>query len=112
MDFFTNFKNSGKDISDLGKKQQRRKVNELTTYVEKSLWFAETFGLTLKSVTFSDKCGLNHSVVYESSPEGKRYKDLSEEEKTRIKEILLIVDQYCIGEAAYHEVTMTPAGEN
>jgi hypothetical protein len=50
--------------------------------------------------------------LYGSTSEGKRYKDLSEGEKQRIKEILLIVDQFCIGEAAYHEVTMTPAGEN
>ena len=37
---------------------------------------------------------------------------LSEEEKQRIQQILFIVDQLCIGEAAYHEITMTPAGEN
>ena len=80
--------------------------------MEQSLWFAETFGLTLKSATFSDKGGLNHSLFYGSNSEGKRYKDLSEEEKQRIQEILFIVDQFCIGEAAYHEITMTPAGEN
>ena len=109
---FTNFRNVGKGISELGKKQQRRKLTELKTYVEKSLWFAKTFGLNLKSATFSDAGGSNHSVVYESPSARKRYKDLPEEEKTRIKEILLIVDQFCIGEAAYHEITMTPAGEN
>ena len=109
---FSNFRNTGKGISELGKKQQHRKLTELKTYVEKSLWFAETFGLTLQSATFFDKSGFNHSILYGSTSEGKRYKDLSEEEKQRIKEILLIVDQFCIGEAAYHEVTMTPAGEN
>ena len=107
-----NFRNTGKGISELGKKQQHRKLTELKTYVEKSLWFAETFGLTLQSATFFDKSGFNHSILYGSTSEGKRYKDLSEEEKQRIKEILLIVDQFCIGEAAYHEVTMSPAGEN
>ena len=80
--------------------------------MEQSLWFAETFGLTLKSATFSDKGGLNHSLFYGGNSEGKRYKHLSEEEKQRIQEILFIVDQFCIGEAAYHEITMTPAGEN
>ena len=109
---FTNFRNTGKCISELGKKQQHRKLTELKTYVEKSMWFAETFGLTLQSATFSDKSGSKHSILYGSTSEGKRYKDLSEQEKQRIKEILLIVDQFCIGEAAYHEVTMTPAGEN
>ena len=109
---FANFRNTGKGISELGKKQQHRKLTELKTYVEKSLWFAETFGLTLQSATVFDKSGFNHSILYGSTSEGKRYKDLSEEDKQRIKEILLIVDQFCIGEAAYHEVTMTPAGEN
>ena len=110
--FYPSFKNTGKGISELGKKQQYRKLSQVKICVEQSLWFAETFGLTLKSATFSDKGGLNHSLFYGSNSEGKRYKDLSEEEKQRIQEILFIVDQFCIGEAAYHEITMTPAGEN
>jgi hypothetical protein len=61
---------------------------------------------------FLIKVDRNTLYCFGSTSEGKRYKDLSEQEKQRIKEILLIVDQFCIGEAAYHEVTMTPAGEN
>lgn len=109
---FVNFKNSGKDIAELGKKQQHRKLTGLKTYVQKSLWLAETFGLTLHSVTFTDKYGSSYSLSYEDKSLGKKYKDLSEEEQRKVKEVLLIKDQFCIGEAAYHEVIMTQAGEN
>ena len=76
------------------------------------MWFANTFGLTLESAVFSDKYGSNYSLAYQTSPQNKKYNELAEMEKKRIKEILFIMDHFCIGEAAYHEVTMTQAGEN
>ncbi|CAB4025926.1 Hypothetical predicted protein [Paramuricea clavata] len=108
--FSVEFKNSGKEILEVGRRQQNRKLLELKTSVEKSLWFAETFGLSLKSVSFTDKSGSDHSLTYCNVPQRKSYKDFSEEEKTTVKEILLIVDRFCIGEGAYHELTMIPAG--
>lgn len=106
-----NFRNTGKEVHDVGKRQQDRKLTEVKMNVEKSLWFAGTFGLTLESTTFSDKSGSNHTLTYNSISTRKGFKDLSEEERNIIKEILLIVDQFCIGEAAYHQLTMMPAGE-
>lgn len=44
--------NCGKIFSEVKERQQRRKIKELKTYVEKALWFAETFGLKLSSVRF------------------------------------------------------------
>lgn len=41
----------------------------------------------------------------------KCYKELPEAEQQKIKEVLLIQDKFCVGEAAYHELTMTSAGE-
>ena len=38
--------------------------------------------------------------------EKKAYKNLKEEEKVKIKKILFILDKFCVGEAAYHELTM------
>ena len=109
---FVNFKNSGKEIPELGKKHQQRKLTELKSHIEKSLWFTETFGLTLKSATFIDKSGSNYPLTYDDTSQSKKYKDLPEQEQRKIKEILFIMDQFCIGEAAYHEVSMTQAGEN
>lgn len=106
------YKNTGKQISELGKKQQCRKIIELKANVKESLWFANTFWPTLESAVFSDENGSNIPLNFHATPGKKCYNDLPELEKTRIKEILSIMDRFCIGEAAYHEVTMTQAGEN
>ena len=94
-----------------GKRQQRRKLKELKTNIERALWFAETFGLTLNSVTFSEKDGSNHTLSYEKS-EKKSFNDFSEEEQDKIKSVLFVVDKFCIGDAAYHERTMCIGGED
>ena len=41
----------------------------------------------------------------------KSYNDLPEDERDKIKGILFITDKFCIGTAAYHEMTMSPGGE-
>lgn len=75
------FQNCGKPISEVKGRQQRRKIRELKTYVEKALWFAETFGLKLSSVEFADDDGKLHTIEYQSSVGGKKcYKDLSDGE--------------------------------
>ena len=104
--------NSGKSFSEVKGRQQRRKIRELKTHVEQALWFAESFGLKLSSVKFNDDKGVAHTIDY-TKEEGKKkgYKDLSEEEKEKVKQVLYITDSFCIGEAAYHEFTMTEGGE-
>ena len=110
---FVSFKNSGKEIPELGKKQQQRKLIELKTSIEKSLWFAETFGLTFRSVILSDKSESSYLLRYEDQSQLRKYKDLSPKEQRKIQEVLFIImDQFCIGEAGYHEVSMTQPGDN
>ena len=36
---------------------------------------------------------------------------MSEEEKDKVKQVLYVTDKFCIGEAAYHSLTMTDGGE-
>jgi hypothetical protein len=103
-------KNTGKEITEVGKRQQDRKLKELKSSVERSLWFAKTFGLILDAATFTDKDGSSYSLAYSSPSGGKSFKDLPEQEKSKIKDILYIVDKFCIGEATYHELTMTATG--
>ena len=46
------------------------------------------------------------------SEKGSRsYKDLPEKEKEDIQQVLFIMDKFCIGEAAYHELTCCAGGE-
>ena len=43
------FATTGRRISEVKERQQRRKLRELKTAEEKSLWFAKTIGLNLSS---------------------------------------------------------------
>ena len=52
-----NFANNHGKVSEVGERQQRRKLKELKMNIEKALWFAKTFGLELESVNFSDESG-------------------------------------------------------
>ena len=52
-----NFSQSIKDITDLSKRQQKRRVEAVATRAEKALWFAQRFGLKIQSLEFSDRKG-------------------------------------------------------
>lgn len=69
------------------------------------MWFAETFGLDLASVDFTDEEGASRRLSY-SEKTNKSYKDLSAQDQEKVKSVLYILDKFCIGDAAYHELTM------
>ena len=105
-------KNCGKNITEGKERQQRRKVKELKTYVDKALWFAGTFGLQLSSVKFKDDTGRIHTIEYQKEAQAKKsYNDLNDEEKAKVQQVLFIADKFCISESAYHEMTMCASGE-
>ena len=104
-----NLRNTGKEILDVGERQQRRKLKELKTSMERTLWFAETYGLSLNSASFLDKEGTAHTIFFLDDKGKKGFNDLPDE-KNLIKEIVYIQDRFSIGSAAYHELTMTSAG--
>lgn len=109
------YEHSGKPISKVKGRQQRSKIRELKTYVEKAIWFSETFRLKLSSVEFADDDGRLHTIEYHNNIEGKKcsYKDLPHEEKVKVQQVLFITiaDKFCFWEAAYHELTMTNGRE-
>ena len=104
------FNNSSGKVSEVGERQQRRKIKELKTKVERALWFAETLGLELDTVSFTDDKGGKHAISY-SDKEKRTFKDLNEEDQNKVKNVLFVLDKFCIGDAAYHEMTMFPGGE-
>lgn len=106
------YKNTGKNIAEVKERQQRRKIRELKTYVDKALWFASTFGLQLSSVEFNDDTGKTHTIEYQVEEGKKSYNELSDKEKEKVQQVLYITDRFCISEAAYHELTMTVNGED
>ena len=56
---------------------------ELKTSMERTLWFEETYGLSLDSVSFSDKEGATHTISFCDGKKKFSYKDLPEEEKNK-----------------------------
>ena len=101
------FENTGGKITKVKDRQQRRKLRELKTSVEKSLWFAKTLGLNLDSACFKDDNGENYKLDYSSKENLKSFKDLSDEEQEKVKCVLFLTDKFCISDSAYHELTMT-----
>ena len=67
--------------------------------------------LTLNSVTFSGDEDSIHTLCFEENGK-KGFNDLSEEDQDKVKSVLFLLDKFCIGDAAYHELTMCSGGED
>lgn len=76
------------------------------------MWFAKTFGLELQSANFKDEheLGGNYTFSY-SEKVGKAYKDLTEDDQQKVKNVLFVLDKFCIGNEAYHELSMIDGNE-
>ena len=105
------FENKGKTFLEVGKRQQERKLQTLATRVEQALWFSESFGLRLDGVKLVDDSGKDHFLSIGSEEGLKSYKELPDEDQQDIQQVLFVMDKFCIGEAAYHELTCCPGGE-
>jgi len=106
------FENTRGKIIEVKDRQQRRKLQELKTSVEKALWFAKTLGLNLDSACFKDDKGEKYKLDYSSEGNPKSFKDLSDKEQEKVKCVLFLTDKFCISDSAYHELTMTTGGDN
>ena len=106
------FENPGGKILEVKGRQQRRKLRELKTSVEKSLWFAKTLGLNLDSACFKDDNNENYKLDYSSKENPKSLKDLPDEEQEKVTCVLFLTDKFCRSDSVYHELTMTTGGDN
>ena len=75
----------------------------------------ESFGLQLDSLNVKEMgTGIVHNLEVshetEGSSQGSKYNNLPEEEKEKIEQILFLLDKFCVGDAFYHELTMTFEG--
>ena len=105
------FEDKGKTFLEVGKRQQECKLQALATRFEQALWFSESFGLRLDSVKLVDDSGKNHFLSIGSEKGLKSYKELPDEDQQDIQQVLFVMDKFCIGVAAYHELTCCPGGE-
>ena len=100
----TSLENTEKPIHEVGERQGRRIVKELKTQSERALWFLESFGFKLDSVKVKDVNGKITEINYKE--DRRVFNQLPDEEKDTIRAILYIIDRYCIGNSAYHELSV------
>ena len=87
--------------------QKQRKLKEIKSNADKALWFLESFGLKLEKLTLSDTTtGDNVDLTFSNSAGKAAYRLLNDEEKDKIKQVVYIMDSFCVSDAAYHELSM------
>ena len=69
----------------------------------------EELSVDLKLV--KEENGKTHNINYQGQG-AKSIQELSKEDQDKIKEIVYLTDKFCIGEAAYHELTLACGGES
>lgn len=97
------YPNTGKKLSELNRKSASKKLSILKNRVEKALWFAKSFGVTFEDITCTDNSGKKYYLLDNNK---SRFDNLPEVEKDKVKNILFILDQFCISDEAYHELTV------
>ena len=100
-----NLRNHGRRIHEVCKHQGNRKIKEVKARAATALWFLESFGLTLDSVKVKDKDGKVTELDYGKN-NGTSFDHLSQEGQDTVCSLLYIMDKFCVGDAAYHEVSM------
>lgn len=100
----SNAKYKGKDISEVQKKS--RTLASFMSRAQVALWFAESFGLKLETLTVREmKTGIVHNLSTEKDVP-HRFDDLSEDNKSKVETVLFLLDKFCVGDSFYHELSM------
>lgn len=104
--------NTGQPVDKVGERQKRRKEKELKTKSEKALWFMETFGFKLESIKIEDLDGKVTEINYseDGCSSKTNFLQLQENNKKTIRGLLYIMDKCCVGDSAYHEMSMLVDG--
>lgn len=93
----------------VGKRQMIRRVKMLKSRISQALWFSSAMGLRLESVNFTIE-GTNNFQSFDYSEQGETslksdFSNLKEGDQEKLKTVLGIMDQFNVGDAAYHEIS-------
>ena len=101
--------NKGKDISEVKKKS--RTLKKFLSRAQNALWFTKSFGLGIQGIQVKEqKTGDTHYLEVENGAKSGIIDSLSDEDKTKIEQVLFLLDKFCVGDSFYHELTMTVSG--
>ena len=105
----------GKVVSEATNKT--RTLKSFLSRVETALWFSKSFGTALDTLSVKEcETGVIHHLKFPGQPQenlsndGSKYNNLDEDTKTKIEQILFLLDEFCVGDAFYHELSMTIDG--
>jgi hypothetical protein len=108
-----NLENKSSTIPEVGVRQQQRKLKELKTRAQRALWFVESYGLSIQSLSLTDPNNkaltLELGTQQENNTKSK-FQDIPHEDQEKIKMVLHIMDRFCIGDAAYHALSVQAGG--
>ena len=86
-------------------------MRELKTKAERALWFLDSYGVSVNTISIEDSNGQQINInPGMTEQKGSTYEALPEAEKTKIKEVLHIMDRFCVGDAAYHALSEEESG--
>ena len=78
----------------------------MKTKAERALWFLNSYGVTVNTISVEDCNGERIDINPGMGDQNvSKYEALPEMEKTKIKEVLYIMDRFCVGDAAYHALS-------
>ncbi|XP_028417141.1 uncharacterized protein LOC114541415 [Dendronephthya gigantea] len=114
----------GKSVSDV--KNKTRTLKSFLSRAQVALWFSSSFGIELESLAVKETVsGEIHNLKCEQSipsepsdPSNEernnaslpKFNNLSPEDKTKVEQILFLVDKFCVGDVFYHELSMLVEG--
>ena len=98
------FPNTGKQIANMKSNEAPKKVSNLRERVQKALWFAKSFGIQFTQIKGADKNDKIYDLLNEK--QSTNYTSLVDMEKEKVKNVLFILDSFCISDEAYHELTL------
>ena len=89
------------DFANVSRRYQLKLLKEIRSRGECALWFIESFGLKLESLTFVDSSSVQHGVNYST---------LSTTDQEKLKQVLYILDHFYVSDACYSELSVVSDG--
>lgn len=103
----SSYANNGRTYSEVSYTQRQRKLKELKTNAERAVWFLESFGFKLDKLCLIDLVSGEKPTLQYNGGKKSAYQFLSDEDKDKVKNVVYIMDKFCVSDVAYHEFSMT-----
>ena len=99
--------NTGLPIRDVSERQRRRKILHLKASTERALWFVESFGLEVQSLSLCDcKSGSPLTIDYQAPVEHPAAAVAHQPTDGAIYQTLYLLERFGVSDDFFHELSM------